>query len=130
MKRKGDNGRGYGMLTEVYFDMDGKSLDAFEFTRRYPHGRVCVARSSKYAVRLSCEFVGINHEPNPKAPPLIYETIVAFNDEECIHILASIWAPSIQLARRHYAGLARFMSFGGFALYYLKYWLLKFTGKL
>lgn len=132
-KREGKNGHdedGYGVIRSMYFDMDGKPLAPEVFLARYPHGRVCIARDSKRAIRLSCEFVGINHASNPEARPLIYEVLVCFAGSNGTQVLASYWAPSVDTARRAYTTLKRFIHCGGYFAYYAKYAITWLWGRL
>lgn len=132
-KSKGTNGHdkdGYGLIANMYYDMDGQPMTPADFLAKYPHGRVCVARDSKRAIRLSCEFVGINHTSDPDACPLIYEVLVCFAGAKETHVLASYWAPSVDSARRVYESIRSFVRCGGYLAYYVKHAIIRLWGKL
>lgn len=62
-------------LLDLYFDIDGFTLEPLEWQERYPEGRLRLKRDSTFGVAISTEFVGVNHNPDPLGSPFIFETI-------------------------------------------------------
>lgn len=116
-KKNGKDAR--GLIVDIYFDVNGKSITPAKFSQMYPHGRVMISQSRVCGLDLFTEFVGINHSPDPDSRPLIFETILSATDGKRERILTSHWSSTVVEARDYHRRLKRFIAYGGLVFYYL-----------
>ena len=70
-----------------FYGPDGRPMDSVKFRERFKE-RVLVESSYVGEVRIVTEFVGVNHNPERRGAPKIYETTVRSESE----FVASRWA--------------------------------------
>lgn len=63
-------------LSPTYFDESGNEINHAKWRRLYPDGRKLIAREACCGLAVSTEFSGVNHNPDPKGSPRVFETIV------------------------------------------------------
>lgn len=81
-------------LHELFFDIDGKSLDHEQWRKAYPDGRSVVKSEGVLGLRVVTEFVGINHNPDPNGEPWIFETTVVTESG----VVRSEWSTTLERA--------------------------------
>jgi hypothetical protein len=101
-------------VIELYFDIDGRCITPEDFLARYP-SRVMGAEFAIGVLKVTTEFVGVNHNPDPDGAPWIFETLVV--DTETGRIVLSRWASSQAESLAAHVKICRFVRFGGALLY-------------
>jgi hypothetical protein len=101
-------------MIDLYFDIDGRCIPSEDFLARYPN-RVMGAEFEAGLLKVTTEFVGVNHNPDPDGSPWIFETLVV--DRETGRIVLSRWASSQAESLAAHVKICRFVRFGGALLY-------------